>query len=465
MSAQKGQSGSGHTSPPESGGGGNRPLRVETANMYAERVAAEGLSPAELAAIEADAHRVYESVAERARGGLDAEFACLNLHGAMPAFLPDIEEAAAEVRRFAHVLVLGIGGSSLGAKAVHAALAEVVPANGAPQIYFLENIDPVFLRHLLARIEPADTTVICISKSGGTIETISQFLIVREWLAKRLGKDRADRHQWLITDPKSGWLRSLAEREGLHSLPVPPNVGGRYSVLTAVGLLPLAAAGVDIHALLQGAADNATRCATGEVAANPALEMACLSYLLDTRRDKRISIIMPYINALQLFGDWYRQLWAESLGKPRSDMPPAGTLPVPALGAVDQHSQLQMYLESRHDKMFTFITLDSWHDDLSIPLSGIDREAFPYIIGKTLGDVLNAEYLATRDVITRAGHPNTTIHLPALDAYGLGQLIDLYQRATVYTGLLYGINPLDQPAVEEGKRLAREYLSGGPSRS
>jgi glucose-6-phosphate isomerase len=176
--------------------------------------------------------------------------------------------------------------------------------------------------------------------------------------------------------------------------------------------------------------------------------------------------MMPYADPLELIVDWYRQLWAESLGKrmeTRPGRPPAGTLPVRAMGAVDQHSQLQMYLESRLDKIFTFLALDSWGQDFSIPLPEENRKYFPYLAGKKMSQVLEAEFQATRQVITQTGHPNMTLRLPAINEHVIGQLIDLYQRITVYAGLLYGINPLDQPAVEKGKKLAIQLLSGDHS--
>jgi glucose-6-phosphate isomerase len=262
----------------------------------------------------------------------------------------------------------------------------------------------------------------------------------------------------LVTDPREGWLRQVAKRDGLPTLSIPPRIGGRYSVLSAAGLLPLAVIGVDIRALLGGAADNAARCTSPEIRNNPALEMAALYFLLDAKKGKRISIMMPYVNRLQLFVDWYCQLWAESLGKWTAAGAAAGTLPVRAMGAVDQHSQLQMYLESRNDKMFTFIELTQWENNVPIPLDA-DAQTFPHLQGKSMADVIDAEFHATRSVITEAGHPNLTLALPQLDAHVLGQLIDLYQRTTVYAGLLYGVNPLDQPSVEKGKKLAVRYLS------
>lgn len=434
------------------------PLAIDTANMY-RAAGADGIEAADLAALADPLVRAHQALTERTRAGLDSEYACLTLPAHMPAQLPQILEAAQTIRRFRDVLVVGIGGSSLGAKAVYRALKPVFPRPGDPSLHFIENIDPPYLDALLAHLAPETTAVIAISKSGGTIETVGQYLCLREWLEKHLGKARARQRQWLITDPAQGWMRALAAREDIPTLPVPPKVGGRYSVLTAVGLLPLAGAGIDVAALLRGAADNAARCAAADLEQNPALELAALYYLLDIRRGKRISIMMPYVNPLDLFGDWYCQLWAESLGKRREGAEPAGTLPVRALGTVDQHSQLQLYLESRRDKMFTFLTLRHGERGRAVPLPEADRAAFPYLEHRSLGEVLHAEFLATRDVITRAGHPNLTIGLPALDAHVLGQLIDLYQRVTVYAGLLYGVNPLDQPAVEAGKKLAVQYLS------
>lgn len=436
-------------------------LVINTANFYTNGVGREGIDHTELAVQNRQIEQTHRQVQNGSKGGLEAEFAALNLANEMPALLPPILTMASELRQHKDVLVIGIGGSSLGAKALIQALASQSSLTGAPRIHFVENIDPYFPHRLLSTLEAETTAVLCISKSGGTIETVVQYLVLRDWLTRQLGDQIARRHQWVITDPVNGWLRELAEREGLPTLPVPPQVGGRYSVLSAVGLVPLAAIGVDIQMLLKGAADNALRCATADVAANPALEIATLSVMLDTHRNKRTAVMMPYINRLQLFVDWYCQLWAESLGKwdrTRPGSKPVGTLPVRAMGAVDQHSQLQMYLESRHDKFFTFIELETQEYDLPIPLDSFNAAHFPYLEGKSMANVIDAEFRATRQVITDAGHPNMTIRLPTMNAHVLGQLIDLYQRSTIYAGLLYGINPLDQPSVEIGKRLAIDYL-------
>lgn len=430
-------------------------LRIDTQSMYLEGVGDEGITPKEMASLVPELKRAHKAVSLNSQGGLEAHYASLNLGQAMLPSVQEINRLAREIRTYDDVAVIGIGGSSLGAKAVWHALKALLPPN--PRIHFVENVDPFDLHQLLQHLQPARTAVIAISKSGGTIETVVQYLVIRAWLQNALG-EAAVRQQWLVTDPDDGWLRELATREQIVALPVPPRVGGRYSVLTAVGLLPLAVVGVDIEELLRGAAANAQRCASDDVYRNPALEMAALYYLLDTAKNKRVSVMMPYVNRLRLFVDWYCQLWAESLGKLRDKGDPAGTLPVRAMGAVDQHSQLQMYLESRQDKMFTFIELANWENDVTIPLGDADT-TFPYLKDKTLADVIHAEFRATRQSITDTGHPNMTILVPSIDAFSFGQLIDLYQRTTIYAGHLYGINPLDQPAVEKGKKLAVQYLS------
>ena len=444
-------------------------LAIDTGNLYRAGVGQEGVDTSEVATLQkrlADIHSRINADGQ----GLVAEFACLHLGAAMQPEIAEILRAASALRHYRHIVLIGIGGSSLGTKALcQAILSE--PREHAdsnkPELHFVENIDPHALRPLLDKLKPADTATLCISKSGGTIETVVQYLILRDWLVKNLGESEARRHQWVVTDPATGWLRELAQNESLAALPVPPRVGGRYSVLSAVGLLPLAAMGIDIAELLEGARANASRCSGAVVGENPALEIAALCYLLDTAHEKRISVMMPYINRLQLFVDWYCQLWAESLGKwdrEQKNSRPAGTLPVRAMGAIDQHSQLQMYLESRHDKFFTFLELGEWDRDLPVPLDNTATRHFPYLTGRSMSEVIDAEFKATRQVITEAGHPNMTITLPQLNAHTLGQLIDLYQRVTVYTGLLYGINPLDQPSVEKGKRLAIDTLRKLPAR-
>lgn len=440
----------------------NRLLSIDTGNMYAEHIGIGGVTSEHCQALTGELAAIHNDVAKELVHGLDSKYACLTLHDTMQDQLDEIVRTAEAIRHFQTILVIGIGGSSLGCKAIrHALKPERRPENPV-SLRFVENIDPFLLEGLFQELDPKTTALICISKSGSTIETVVQYQILRQWLVKQLGKEQASKQQWLVTDPDEGWLHECAGRDSITTLPVPRKVGGRYSVLTAVGLLPLRVSGVNVQELLQGATDNAARCQSPRIEENPALEMAALYYLLDVECDKHISIMMPYVNRLRLFVDWYCQLWAESLGKNTSHkegITTAGTLPVRAMGAVDQHSQLQMYLESRKNKMFSFIELTQWQNDVSLPQNDFDHSFFPYLQDKSLVDIITAEFCATRQVITDIGHPNLTVSLPELSAYTLGQLIDLYQRTTIYTGLLYGINPQDQPSVEKGKKLAIECLN------
>jgi glucose-6-phosphate isomerase len=440
----------------------NRLLSIDTCNMYAEHIGIGGVTAEHYQTLAGELATIHNDITKELDHGLDSEYACLSLHDTMQDQLDEISRVAEAIRHFQNILVIGIGGSSLGCKAIrHALKPERLPENPV-SLRFVENIDPFLLEGLFQELNPKNTALICISKSGDTIETVAQYQILRQWLIKHLGKKQASKQQWLVTDPEQGWLHECARRDNITALAVPRKVGGRYSVLSAVGLLPLRVSGVDIQELLQGAADNAARCQSPVSEENPALEMAALYYLLDVECDKHLSIMMPYVNRLRLFVDWYCQLWAESLGKNTSyknGVTAAGTLPVRAMGAVDQHSQLQMYLESRKNKMFSFIELTQWQNDIPLPQSDFDHSFFPYLKDKSLVDVIAAEFCATRQVITDTGHPNLTVSLPELSAYTLGQLIDLYQRTTIYTGLLYGINPQDQPSVEKGKKLAIECLN------
>ncbi|MBI3778487.1 MAG: hypothetical protein HY274_06200, partial [Gammaproteobacteria bacterium] len=199
-------------------------MQIDTARLYRNDIGAEGIAATELDELAPELRRVHQTVVAKSRGGIDAEFASLNLHVVMPDSLASIEAMAAQIRRFEDVAVIGIGGSSLGAKAVHHAMTAVRPDSSAPALHFLENIDSYRLHTLLQNRKAEKTGAICISKSGGTVETAIQYLILRDWFEKELGKEKARTHQWLVTDPASGWLRELAGRENLPSLPVPPKV-------------------------------------------------------------------------------------------------------------------------------------------------------------------------------------------------------------------------------------------------
>jgi glucose-6-phosphate isomerase len=365
-----------------------------------------------------------------------------------------------------HVLVLGIGGSALGAKALLNALRrpgwnewDDEGREFFPRLTVLENVDPTSVSAALERIDPRRVLVNVISKSGGTAETMAQYLVVRAWLEKALG-EAAHRHLVFTTDPSRGALRELAQRDRVPTLDVPTDVGGRFSVLSPVGLLPAALVGIDVDGLLSGAGRAIERSETEDLLGNPPALYAALHWAADTRLGARIHVLMPYTDRLREFAEWYRQLWAESLGK-RVDrngkVVHLGPTPVGAVGATDQHSQVQLFMEGPFDKAITFITVEDFGMDVPIPNQPDLPETLPpdlaYLPGHTLGELLRAEYQATSAALAQMGRMNCTLRFPDLSAETLGEAIMFFQLATGYAGAWYGIDPFDQPGVELGKRL------------
>jgi glucose-6-phosphate isomerase len=427
-------------------------------NCMSEFVGAQGLSAAELEDLAPRLAAVHQELAEARRSG--------NL-----AFmdLPYQTAALANVRQVAKPLlewcwefvVLGIGGSALGARALHQALCHpqynrfnMARRHHRPALWVLDNIDPDNFHGMLDGLELRRTAFNVISKSGSTAETLAQFLFTYQLLKGRLGEAKARERFVVTTDPEKGNLRRLAVQEGFPSLMVPPGVGGRFSVLTPVGLLPAAMVGIDLEELLAGARFMDQRLKSQAYQENPSLCLAALYYLF-ARKSRNILVIMPYASALSGMADWFCQLWAESLGK-KQDLQGrevwAGTTPVRAVGATDQHSQLQLYMEGPQDKLVTFLEVEKFHNRLEIPDLFPDMEGLHYLGGHTLNGLLEAEQKATTFNLTKAGRPNLTLRLPEINAFTIGQLIYLLEVATVAAAPLLGVNPLDQPGVEGGKQ-------------
>ena len=374
--------------------------------------------------------------------------------------LTEIEAVASRLPAgITDVLVLGIGGSSLGTRAVLEALRPPLIAGRSllgqgPAVHLPDNSDPWIFTHLLQVLEPAKTVVLVISKSGGTVETAAQMLIAHEWMVKGLGKDGARARFIAITDPKSGTLRQLATAEGWATLPIPSNVGGRFCALTAVGLLPAHLCGLDTQSMLGGAAAMAERCRGLKATDNPAAMIALLSWLHDRERGHSVHVMMPYSDRLKSFAAWYVQLWAESLGK-RLDRGgrtvECGPTPLPAVGATDQHAQVQLFMEGPRNKLVTFIGLGHHERDVNVPKNEGENG---YLSGASLAQLLEAERLGTTEALAADGRPSLTLVLSRLDAAAIGGLLFLYEAATAFSGELYAINAFDQPGVELGKRLA-----------
>lgn len=360
------------------------------------------------------------------------------------------------------VLVLGIGGSALGAHALQQALCHpshnyfpIGKRQYHSRLFVADNIDPDSFYGRLDDLELKRTAVNVISKSGSTAETLAQFLFVYNLLQGRLGTDKARESIILTTDPEKGLLRRLAQTEGFASLSIPPNVGGRFSVLSAVGLFPAAMAGIDIKDLLAGARFMDQRLQTAAISENLAYRLAACYYLAFTRQGRSIQVLMPYAASLTGVADWFCQLWAESLGKKFAldgSLVHTGPTPVRAVGATDQHSQLQLFMEGPADKIITFLEVEKFNQSLTIPSCFPDIEGMNYLGGHTFAELLAAEKKTTAYHLQKAGRPNLTIRLPEINAFTIGQLMYLFEVTVVAMGGLLNINPFDQPGVEGSKQ-------------
>ncbi|TKX45335.1 MULTISPECIES: glucose-6-phosphate isomerase [unclassified Halorubrum] len=340
------------------------------------------------------------------------------------------------------VLTVGIGGSALGAATLSNALASDVDA------YVLDNVDPDDARRLLADLPLDDTVVNVVSKSGTTAETLANFLVVREAMADA-GVDWTERT--LVTTGETGNLRELADRHDLPSLPVPDGVPGRFSALSTVGLAVAALQGHDVEAVLAGGRDGMDALA-GSLYESPAYAYGAATYAL-ADRGALTNAVMPYAESLETFAEWFAQLWAESLGKDG-----LGQTPARALGATDQHSQLQLYRAGPPDKLVTLVRPTERAD---APIPETDLDGLAYLGGSSLGDLLDAEFEATEASLAAAGVPNVRVEVDRVDERALGELLFGMEAACVLYGELASVSTFTQPAVEWGKKAARGLLGGG----
>lgn len=426
-------------------------LSLDANGALEDRIGAAGVSAPQLEGWLAGAAKAQEAL-ERLRQEGRLGFWDLPTQGA------GIEEAAAlgaELsQRWSDVVVLGIGGSSLGAKSVVAALGgpyhDLLPREDrrGARIFFPDNADPRTFSSLLSLLRQEDTCFLAITKSGGTAETLSQLAIATKWLG-----GRAREQVVAITDPETGSLRRIAQQEGWRTLPIPKNVGGRFSVLTAAGLLPVATAGFDVAALCRGADAMRRRCEGTAPGQNPAHLLAALHWGFDGR-GRNVHVLFPYADALREVGDWYVQLWAESLGKSQR----VGPTPLRAVGATDQHSLLQLLMEGPEDMLVTFVGVDDRGPDVTIPPWHETEPALGYLGGKTLGELIEAEQVGTQAALEAAGRPSLTLRLPRVDAHAVGELLFLWEAATAVAGMMYGVDPFDQPGVEASKVITQGIL-------
>ncbi|MFI3272483.1 MAG: glucose-6-phosphate isomerase [Pseudomonadota bacterium] len=394
--------------------------------------------------------------------------------------LEELDALTPYIRRFSHMVVLGVGGSALGAKALQKAFfpQQDWPKHDGPWLWVADNVDTASMEALLTRLDPQETIVVTISKSGGTLETIAQYFLFCQWLKDGLG-DVWHEHLLLITDEHKGFLRDEVRRHGVRSLTVPDNLGGRYSALSAVGLVPALFMGMDWKALLFGAMSMGRTLAEAlsesaetradVLATHPAWQLALWHCALMERGYNQL-IFFTYAPKWASFGPWFAQLWAESIGKDGK-----GSMPLPAVGVTDQHSIQQMFLDGPRDKACMCITSKAHvaqevaqqvtrqvaqraegHGSRSFPNDMPDQ--WTLLRGKCFGHLLQAETLGARMAMHQSAVPLVTLDMADLGPHAAGRFMMLLELMTVLTGWLLDMNPLDQPAVELGKRLANAEL-------
>ena len=431
-------------------------IRFDFNPMMAEYVGEHGIPRAEMEKMAGAMRDAYAMVEANRGKGMQG---WMTLPYDQDEVLSAIEKTAARVREeFDAFVVLGIGGSALGPAAVHQALRHLhyneLPKEkrGGPRLYIEDNIDPERMAALLDVIDLDKTCFNVITKSGGTAETMSQYLIVLDQLKKAVGDDYR-RHIIVTTSKEKGFLTKIARQEGYETFYIPDGVGGRFSELCPVGLVAAAVTGVDIRGLVAGAKAMDERCASDDAWKNPALFEAGLMYAA-MGKGMNMSVMMPYADSLKLISDWYAQLWAESLGKNLTlDGKPChvGQTPIKAVGVTDQHSQLQLYTEGPFDKVITFLKVEAFRAETPIPHGCDDVPTIAFLGGKSHNQLIEAERQGTEYAIYRSGHVSQTITLPSVNAETIGQLLYFLELVTAYTGALLNIDAFNQPGVEESK--------------
>lgn len=444
-------------------------IQLDVNHMMADMIGLHcGVNPMEVNALAPYAKHIHEKVSEKR--GKDM-LGWTELPYQQPDVINEIERVASDVReKFETFVVLGIGGSALGPIAVHQALNHLhyneLPKEkrGGPRFYVEDNIDPERMAALLDVIDLKSTCFNVITKSGATAETMSQYLIIADLLKKEVGEGWQD-HIIVTTDAARGNLRQLANEEGFVAFTIPDGVGGRFSELSPVGLLPAAVCGIDVRAMLNGAAAMDERCKNDNVWQNPALLEATLMYICAQEMGVNVHVMMPYADSLKYIADWFCQLWAESLGKNinRKGMSiNVGQTPVKALGVTDQHSQLQLYTEGPYDKVITLLKVGNFRSETKIPEGCSELPDVAFLGGKTHNQLIEAERKGTEYALYRSGRMSQTITLPEVNANTIGQLLYFFEMATAYMGEYLDIDAFNQPGVEESK-LASFAVLGHPA--
>lgn len=415
-------------------------LELNFSNMMGEVIGKNGISERHIESIKTTVCDIDRRIKSREK----SELAFIDL---LEQDTSEIKKIASSVRQeFENFIILGIGGSALGPRAITEALSPFHNLDKKPKVFIYDNVDPRTLNRILSLIDMEKTAVNVITKSGSTAETIASFMILWDKIDKTVVD--ASKRFIATTDPEKGNLRKIADEKGFKTLSIPPGVVGRYSVLSPVGLLCAEVAGINADEMLQGARDIHKKCSETEIWKNPAYLFGVLLYLMEREEKRGINVIVPYADGLKPTAEWFCQLWAESLGKLGM-----GLTPYPSLGTTDQHSQLQLWMEGPEDKVIIFIRVENYTADVEIPEVFQNMDGLNYLGGHTLSELIKSEQESTELALTKIKRPNMTIGIPQIDAYHMGQLFHFFEMSTAFTGFLYGINPFNQPGVEEGKNF------------
>ncbi|KWT84198.1 hypothetical protein [Candidatus Magnetominusculus xianensis] len=414
-------------------------LEMHFGNMLGEVIGDKGLSLVEIEDIREKTAFAHSQIHDRKWD----ELAFIDL---VNQDTSEIKELAAKITGNSDLFILlGIGGSAMGPRAILDALQPMHNFRNHPRIFIYENIDPRTLEAIIEVIDPHRTTINVVSKSGNTAETVASFMIFWEHMKKNLGDEAAKRFV-ITTNPEGGILRQIVKEQHMMSLPVHPSIVGRYSVLSPAGLLLSEIAGISSDELLLGAKDILTKCSNAELWENPAYLFSVLLYLMCVKEKRTINVMMPYADGLKSLSEWFCQLWAESLGKLG-----LGITPYPAVGTTDQHSQLQLWMEGPEDKVVIFVRIVDYGSNIRIPKVFEKIEEFGLLSGQCLNDLIDAAAKSTELALSNASKPNMTITIPVLDAYHVGQLFMFFEISTTFMGFLFGVNPFNQPWIEAGK--------------
>ncbi len=411
-------------------------IKLDFSNILTEEIGPNGLS---LIEIENEAKRAISLLSKKPYKEL--EFINLPFQDTSK-----IKEFGKKARDYEYFIILGIGGSALGPKVLVESLSPFNNLRRKNKVFIYDNVDPVTFKYIIEIVDLKRTLINVISKSGSTTETLASFLLF--WRIIRDKKLDVRQHFIFTTDPEKGNLKILSDEYEIPSLEIPKNIVGRYSVLTPVGLLLAEAIGIKSEELLQGAEEISKRAFKEDLNENPMAYLASSLYLMDRVKNRKVLVFLPYSDRLKTMSEWFCQLWAESLGKEGK-----GTTPYPSLGTTDQHSQLQLWMEGYEDKVILFVSVDTHGFQEEISEEFHDIEGLRYLGGHTLEELINTEQLATEMALTMNKKPNMKIIIPKIDPFTVGQIFQFLQITTAMAGLLYGVNPFNQPGVELGKRL------------